>query len=208
MAGVSSLWYPPKSPQETGTTQAGPLGTADVSSTPSESGATSKASDDSGGFGFSPTAGFSTSGEQVASAAGLPPAGDPAPRPAQRPQLTRWASWDPSAGSPHGPRTCGRVYACAGSWDARVLADDLAAGLAADPVYDSVDELAWAIRAQHWLSPPRFHCGHAQILLLSRACLASMTAGYQACHRPARHWRNALLYLRSPVLVTQGSLRL
>ena len=38
--------------------------------------------------------------------------------------------------------------ACAGSWDACALADDLAAGLAADRVYDSVNERAWAMQAQ------------------------------------------------------------
>ena len=132
MAGVSSLWYPPKSPQETGTTRAGPLGTARLHQANAER--LRKLWMTLGG-GFSPTAGFLTRGEQVASA------GDPAPRPA--PPAER-----PSAGSPHGPRSCGRVDACAGSWDARTLADDLPAGLAADPVYDSVDELAWAIRAQ------------------------------------------------------------
>ena len=132
MAGVSSLWYPPKSPQETGTTRAGPLGTARLHQANPER--LRKLWMTLGG-GFSPTAGFLTRGEQVASA------GDPAPRPA--PPAER-----PSAGSPHGPRSCGRVDACAGSWDARTLADDLPAGLAADPVYDSVDELAWAIRAQ------------------------------------------------------------
>ena len=56
----------------------------------------------------------------------------------------------------HGPqaalldhaRAARRVGACAGSWDARALVGDLAAGLAADRVYESVDELAWAMQAQ------------------------------------------------------------
>ena len=45
-------------------------------------------------------------------------------------------------------RPGGCVRRSAGSWDARALADDLAAGLAADRVCDSVDELAWAMQAQ------------------------------------------------------------
>ena len=60
----------------------------------------------------------------------------------------RWAPWNRSAGSPPRPRTGCRVGACAGSWDARALADDLAAGLAADRVYDPVDELPRAMQAQ------------------------------------------------------------
>ena len=94
------------------------------------------------GGGFPPTAGFSSRDERVAPAAGLPPARDAAPRPALLGILGSVCR------QPSRPRSSGRVGACAGSWDARALTDDLAAGLAADWVYDSVDELAWAMQTQ------------------------------------------------------------
>ena len=73
-------------------------------------------------------------GASTAPRAVLPP-GTPLP---VRP---RWAPWGLPAGRRPRPRSCGGVGACAGSWDARALADsaDLAAGPGADRVHDSVD---------------------------------------------------------------------
>ena len=51
-AGVTSRWRPIKPPEETGTARARPLVTTDASSTPSASGATPTAPDDSGGVDF------------------------------------------------------------------------------------------------------------------------------------------------------------
>ena len=84
-----------------------PLGTADASSTPSASGATLTAPDGSGGVDSPPQPALRPAANERLPPRGLPPAGDPAPRPAQPGAL------EPSAGSPHPPRSCGRV---GGGW--------------------------------------------------------------------------------------------
>ena len=129
-----------------GTAWVGPLGTTDALSTPNASGATSTAPDDSGGMDSAPPPAVrpagrgDSAGERAASGAGLPPAGDAAPRPAPLGILGpvgRQLSLDHA-------RAAGWVHAPARGRSA----DDLAAGPAADRVYDSVDELARAMQAQ------------------------------------------------------------
>ena len=93
---------------------------------------------------------------------------------------------------------------CAGSWDACALADHLAAGLAADRVYDSesVDELAWAMQAQlaTLAGSPAIPVlpGLARILLSCRTCPASLpprrVPGVSpSCSTLARHTASSTL---------------
>ena len=73
-------------------------------------------------------------------------------------------------GTPHRPRYSWRDGPCAGLWDPQMVVSDMAAALAADRVYASVDELSAAFHAQ--LSTltcvPAFHtCQRAFIPRLS-----------------------------------------
>ena len=66
----------------------------------------------------------------------------------QPPGPPGWLPWHTSQGTPYQPRSTGHDTAYPASWDARRTADDYAARLAADRVYDSIDELALAMQAQ------------------------------------------------------------
>jgi len=64
-----------------------------------------------------------------------------------RPDRT-WAPWTAAQGTPHRPRYSWRAGPGPGSLDPQVVINEMAAALAADRVYDSLDELAAAFHAQ------------------------------------------------------------
>ena len=177
----------------------GPLETTDASSTPSASGATSPAPDDSGGwippqrrhFVLRRTSGFrcgpsSRRGRRSPSSpAGCPGTGRQAAlldhaRPAgwanapARGMLALWLTISPQGWPPTGFTTPSPSM----SWPGRCRP-------------------SWL----RWLAPQRFLCYPVSPGFYFHAALVRLPchlAGYQACHRPARHWRDTLLHLRSP----------
>ena len=137
---MQSRWRPTKPPEEAGPARAGPVET-DASSSPSVSGATLTAPDDGGEVEPPPLPTFRQTTEWLPPRAFLPPETQP-------PGPPGWLPWHTSQGMPYQPRSSGHDTAYPASWDARQTADDYAARLAADRVYDSIDELAFVMQAQ------------------------------------------------------------
>ena len=77
-----------------------------------------------------------------------PPAFLPPGWAAQTSFRASWTHWDPSRGTPHRPRTFAHDAASTASWDAQATMADLVAAVAAERVYESVDELARAMHGQ------------------------------------------------------------
>ena len=62
-----------------------------------------------------------------------------------------WTHWDRTRGTPHRPRALrpsGTLDATARAWHPQAVLDDLTAALAAERVYDSIDDLAATMQAQ------------------------------------------------------------
>ena len=129
---MTSRWRPPKPPDEVGTARAGP----------SASGATLTAPDEKGGrHSPPPPPRLRPTAEEWLPPLDFLPPGTTAPEP------SGWVPWTPSQGMPPRPR---HSYdgPRPGSWDPQRTLDDLTAALAADRVYDSMDDLAAAFHAR------------------------------------------------------------
>ena len=110
-------------------------------SSPSTAGATSLAPDKRGATLPPPLPPSLPADEWLPPLPFRPP--EASPRPARD-----WAPWAAAQGTAHRPRYSWRAVPGPGTWDPPMVASEMAAALAADRVYESVDELTAAFHAQ------------------------------------------------------------